>query len=143
MTRLALMAVLLSTCTPPAARNEMTGAPAPRVAVDYFMNAIRAQDLQALGSIWGSEHGPARGQVQDFERRGLIMMCYLSHDRYRILTERPATDESGDVQFQVEVSRGQITRSSAFTVVQGPSERWYLSNVELAPLADLCRNPPS
>lgn len=141
MTRLALVAVLLTTCTPPAARNQMTGAAAPRVAVDQFMSAIRAKDLQALGAIWGSEHGPARGQVEDFERRGLIMMCYLTHDRYRIMGERPAL-QGTDVEFQVEVTREQITRASTFTVVRGPSDRWYLSNVHLPPLADLCRDPP-
>lgn len=143
MKNLILAAAMFAACTPPPVRDGMPGAPAPRVAVDFFMNAIRAQDLQALGEIWGSERGPALGQVQDFERRGLIMMCYLSHDRFRILNERAAMGAGSDVEFQVEVTRGQLVRTSVFTVVQGPSERWYLSNVELSPLADLCRNPPS
>jgi hypothetical protein len=38
----------------------MTGAPTARDAATQFMNAVKAQDLMAMGSVWGTDRGPAR-----------------------------------------------------------------------------------
>ena len=39
---------------------QMTGAASSQLAVEQFLAAARAQDLQAFSAIWGSERGPAR-----------------------------------------------------------------------------------
>jgi len=66
--------------------SQMTGAASSHLAVEQFLAAARAQDLQAFSAIWGSERGAARDVVDrsQLEKRELTMMCYLTHDRYEI-----------------------------------------------------------
>lgn len=119
------------------------GAPTPQAAVEKFLAAVRAQDLQAMATIWGTAKGPARDDSRlgrdELEKRELIMQCYLSHEKYRILGETRGTQDKG---FRVSLSSGPITRETTFTVVSGPSSRWYVENADLQPLTDLCRNAP-
>jgi hypothetical protein len=119
-------------------RSQMTGAPAPRLAVEQFLAAARAQDLQAFSSVWGSERGAARDIVDrsQLEKRELTMMCYLTHDRFEIGADM--TPKPGEHDYTVQLSRESQTRETKITVVQGPSERWYVLDVQLAPLQDLC-----
>ena len=96
-----------------------------------------------MSIIWGSDKGPARDQIerQELEKRELIMQCMLTHDRFRILTEAPAT--GGKRVFRVELQRGSLTRATNFTSVQGPSDRWYVESADLEPVKDLCRQMPT
>ncbi|MEO6211306.1 MAG: hypothetical protein ABIQ10_14425 [Gemmatimonadaceae bacterium] len=123
-----------------ASPGQMTGAAAPRIAVEQFLAAARAQDLQAFSAIWGSERGAARDVVDrsQLEKRELTMMCYLTHDRYEIGAD--VTPKPGEHDYTVQLSRGTQTRETKITAVQGPSERWYILDVQLAPLQDLCSN---
>lgn len=66
------------------------------------------------------------------------MMCYLTHDRYEIGAE--VTPKPSEHDYTVQLSRGTLTRETKITAVQGPSERWYILDVQLAPLQDLCSN---
>ena len=117
---------------------QLTGAAAPKLAVEQFMAAARAQDLQAFAAIWGSERGAARDVVDrsQLEKRELTMMCYLSHDKFDVESE--ATPKPNEHDFQLALTRGNVTKETKMTVVQGPSERWYVLDVQLEPLQDLC-----
>ncbi len=119
---------------------QLTGAAAPRLAVEQFLAAARAQDLQAFSAIWGSERGAARDVVDraQLEKRELTMMCYLTHDRYEIGGD--VMPKPGEHDYTVDITRGSQTRETKITAVQGPSERWYILDVQLAPLQDLCSN---
>jgi hypothetical protein len=134
--------MVLAACGPKTG-GPLTGAPAPRTAVEQFLAAVRAQDLQAMSVVWGSEKGPARDLIerQELEKRELIMQCMLSHDRFRILNEGPGT--AGKRVFRVELTRGTLTRVTNFTSTQGPSERWYVETADLEPVKDLCRQMPT
>jgi hypothetical protein len=123
----------------PRTGGALTGAPAPRTAVEQFLAAVRAQDLQAMSVVWGSEKGPARDLIerQELEKRELVMQCMLTHDRFRILSEAPGAD--GKRVFRVELRRGTVTRATNFTSVRGPSDRWYVETADLEPVKDLCR----
>ena len=116
-----------------------TGAAAPRAAVDGFLAAVRSQDLQAMSGYWGSDRGPAREFLERdvLEKRELIMQCYLSHDRYNVVSEMAG--EKGLRVLRVSLSKGQVTRETTFTTVQGPKSRWYVQEVDLSATADLCR----
>jgi hypothetical protein len=135
----ALALVLLAAChSGPRGGVDQPGAPTPALAVERFLTAARAQDLQGLAMAWGTEKGPARDVVdrKQIERRELIMICYLNHDTYRVKSEAPAPE--GRRAFTVELKRGPVNRTSTFTTVKGPAERFYVEQVALAPLADLC-----
>jgi len=117
----------------------LPGASTPRAAVEGFLAAVRAQDLQAMSSVWGSERGPAREIISDraeLEKRELVMQCYLSHDRFRILEETPGDGRAR--VFRVELTKGSLTRATKFTTVPGPSNRWYMREADLEPVKDLC-----
>jgi hypothetical protein len=131
-------------CRSPAGRGgdasaALTGAPAPRAAVERFMAAVSAQDLQALSTVWGNKDGPARDAMSrdELEKRELLMMCYLTHDRFRIVGEEPGM--GGRLGLRVEVTRGNLTRETSFLTVRGPAGRWYVENADLTNMQAFCQ----
>lgn len=143
MTRSIITFVLILAACGPKTGGPLTGAPAPRTAVEQFLAAVRAQDLQAMSVVWGSHKGPARDLIErkELEKRELVMQCMLTHDRFRIVSEAPGTE--GKRVFRVELRRGSIMRATNFTSVQGPSDRWYVESADLEPVKDLCRQMPT
>jgi hypothetical protein len=140
-----LLAASIAACGPRSTRTtaspeQSIGASSPRAAVDRFLGAVRSQDLQAMSIIWGTASGPARDQMpQDqLEKRELIMQCYLLHDQSRVLRDTPGL--GGKHEFVVELTKGPLVRTTTFFAVEGPNDRWYVENVELEPLQDLCRS---
>jgi hypothetical protein len=134
----ALTVVLLASCRSVAVGNE-TGASSSEMAVSQFIAAARAQDLQAMSAVWGNADGPTRDRVdrQELERRMLIIVCHLKHDESRI---GPAqTGEAGRALHMVEMTQGPRTASVTFTAIRNRrSDRWYVENVDLAPLRAFC-----
>ena len=97
MKRSIIAFVMVLAACGPKTTGPLTGAPAPRTALEQFLAAVRAQDLQAMSIIWGSEKGPARDLIErrELEKRELVMQCMLSDDRFRILMrgpDRPANE---------------------------------------------------
>jgi hypothetical protein len=117
---------------------DQPGAPTPQLALEHFLAAAKAQDLQALSMAWGTEKGPARDVVDksQIEKRELIMMCYLNHDTFRVRGEGPA--QQGRHAYTVDLNRGGMVRTTTVTTVQGPAQRFYVEQVALEPLTDLC-----
>lgn len=115
-----------------------TGASTATSAVQAFMKAVESQDLQAMSAIWGTREGSVLETRsiprEEMERRELIMLCYLKHDRYRVLGDAPAPD--GKRVVATELTRGDLTRSTNFYVVSGPGGRWLVENVDLDPLKE-------
>lgn len=128
--------------SPSAGASGEIGAATPRQAVERFLEAMRRQDIQATATIWGTDKGAARDQMErrELEMRVLIMQCYLAHDTHTVLTDAPTT--GGKRSFDVSLVNRNRERRTRATVVQGPRDRWYVENVELDPVKDFCRNPP-
>lgn len=120
--------------------NELTGSAAPRLAVEQFLNAVKAQDIQAMSTIFGTASGPARNHIEraELEKRMLILQCFFNHDRFRITGE---SNQAGKRIFQFELTRGTRTRETSATAVEGPSQRWYLENLDIAAVRDFCADP--
>jgi hypothetical protein len=150
---LALVAACHSSAPPPASTpspvptrgvlsGNLTGAPDATSAVRAFMAAVKATDLQAMGALWGDVQGPARDALprDELEKREFIMMCSLRHDRFQILPDVPGRNGSRSVP--VAVSLGSLTRTTTFTVVQGPERRWYVQNVDLEHMQEFCSRRP-
>lgn len=141
---LTILLVFLAACGGgPAyrANGQLTGAVTARRAVEDFLAAARAQDLQAMSVVWGTSEGPARDVVprDQLEKRELIMQCYLSHDKFTIMNDAPG--QNGKRVFEVSLSKGSLTRQTTFTAVRGPSDRWYVENFQPEPVRDLCASP--
>jgi hypothetical protein len=111
------------------------------MAVSQFIAAARAQDLQAMSAVWGNADGPTRARVerQELERRLLIIVCHLKHDESRI--GPPQAGEAGRLLHVVELTQGPRTASLTFTTIRNRrSDRWYVENVDLAPVRAFCHS---
>ena len=89
-------------------------------AIRGFLAAAKQQDLQAMGVLLGRRAGTgARSDgARRAEKRELIMVCYLKHDRYDIVGDAP--NPGGTRAVVVSLTLGDLTRSANFEVVQGP-----------------------
>lgn len=118
--------------------SNLTGAPDAESAVRAFLAAAKAQDLQAFGSVWGTDQGPARESMDrdELEKREIYLLKCLAHDSYRILSSQPGTDARRI--FSVELRRQALTRTANFYSVPGPSNRWYVENFDIVELQDFC-----
>ena len=145
MRKLIGAVLLLAACkTSPVATSPAPvagpGATTARDAVSGFLNAVTSQDLQAMSRYWGTKDGPVRDRGDmprdQLEKRELLMMCYLRHDKYRVLND---TQEPDGRKLTVELTAGPLTRTTDFHAVVGPSSRWFVQSVDLDPVADICR----
>jgi hypothetical protein len=127
-----------ATTTSPAPATNVTGSSTAALAISEFMAAAKAQNLQAMGALWGSttELVRERDAQADVEKRLLIMACHLKHDAYKVTTERP--DLGGTRMFQLQLTYKDITRVSSFRVVPNQRGRWFVQEFELEPLQAIC-----
>jgi hypothetical protein len=136
------MLLVLCACPSPKPGMQQAGAKSPKAAVESFLSAVRAQDLQAMAAVWGTEKGPARDAMAPdrLEKSELIMMCYFAHDKFRIARE---VTREGKQVLTVDLSKGPLTRTTSFYAVKGPSSRWFVENADIAPVQDFCRQAPA
>ena len=145
MRKLFIGLLLLAACKTSTTDTPTSGpAPAPAVssarpALDAFLAAIKAKDLQALGAAWGDKNGAIRDSKRisrdELEKRELVLMCYFNHDSYKVLDDTPAA--GGERRMTVALTRGTLTRTTDFFLVSGP-ERWYVRTANMEPVRDLC-----
>jgi hypothetical protein len=114
------------------------GATSARAAVAAFLGAARNEDLQAMALAWGTAAGPARNTIprEELEKRELIMMCFLRHDRYRLVSDAEST--GGQRRIEAELEQGMVIRTTAFTVVPAPDGRWYVQSFDMEAMRDFC-----
>jgi hypothetical protein len=114
------------------------GATSARAAVASFLAAARNEDLQALAMVWGTASGPARNTIprDELEKRELIMICFLRHDRYQLVSDAEST--GGQRRIEAELEQGMVIRTTAFTVVPGPDGRWYVQSFDMEAVRDFC-----
>ena len=143
MKKLALLLLLAAACrqptsAAPAARPTGGALATPSAAVEAFLQAVRTEDLQAMGAVWGTAEGPAREQMDrdTMEKREVVMMCYFRHDTYRIAGETPAA--SGVRNLVVELKRGKEQRTTTFTAIPARRGGWYVQRVDIEPVTDWC-----
>ena len=110
-----------------------------RPALDAFLGAIRAKDLQALGANWGDKDGAIRDSKRisrdELEKRELLLMCYFSHDSYTVLNDEMAA--GGERKMTVRLTKGTLSRTTDFLLASAP-ERWYVRTGNVEPVRDLC-----
>ncbi|HVT39820.1 MAG TPA: hypothetical protein VHE78_12290 [Gemmatimonadaceae bacterium] len=136
MRRAVLLLIAAAAChsNPPASgvsgTGALTGADNPRTAVERFLAAARAQDMQAISAVWGNDKGSQRDQVdrQELEKREVIMIALLRHDQANI--SAPQAAPGGRLKMTVDLKQGSLTASPVFTVVRGPSNRWYVEDFD-------------
>ena len=138
---LFLLAACSSATQTAANSGELTGAPTAQTAVEQFLSALNAKDLQAMSTVLGTNKGPARATMDrtELEKREIILACYFNNDASRILGESAGTD--GHREVRVELRKGNLTRQTTFYAIRGPGDRWYVDNMDIAAVRDFCGNP--
>jgi hypothetical protein len=145
--KLIMIVVLLAAChsappgasPSPAIRGNQTGAPDPISAVNLFFDAVKKQDLQQLGAVWGGPDGPARELMAQDElyKREFVLICYTKNDHYEILGDAPSPTGGRDIA--VNISYKKISRATTANVVQGPGGRWYVKTMDIGKLGEVCQ----
>lgn len=143
MRRLAVILVLAAACHTAPAGSSLGGAESPRAAVESYLAAARAKDLQALGAVWGDEKGATRDRIPraQLDELELIQLCLLKHDQARI--SEPSQSVGGRLTMQVDLTQGQLKANVKFTVAKGPSNRWYVQDFDSQLLQNVgfCKKP--
>jgi hypothetical protein len=118
------------------------GAATSRGAIDAFLEAARTQDIQAMSAVWGSTQGAAREYTphDQTEKRLLIMMCFLKHDKSSVGT--PSAEAGGRQEFPVTLTQGNLTRSTTMTTIPGPAGRYYVETFDMKAVEPLCQQRP-
>ena len=124
---------------PPSTDLSVTGAPEARGAAQAFLDAGKAQDLQALSAVWGNTTGPLRNTEshEKLEKRELIMMCFFKFDTDSIGS--PSAAAGSRIVFPVTLRRGAIVAVTTITTVPGPSSRWYVETIDLPKIEKFCQ----
>ena len=142
-TVVAVMLMLAACKSAPVTSAVVVGAVGPKQAAEQFLASIKAEDVQATSIIWGSSKGPARELIRnrsELEKRILVMQCNLNHDAHRIISDLPG--EGLKRNLKVELRRGPLTAQTTMVATQGPNQRWFIENTDLAPMRGFCSNQP-
>ena len=146
MKKLLIGLMLLGACTTRTTvqqpvNTNVSVASSARPALDAFLAAIRAKDLQALGANWGDKDGAIRDSKrisrEDLEKRELLLMCYFAHDSFTVLNDEPSAN--GERKMTVRLTKGTMSRTTDFFLTSAP-DRWYVRSGNVEPVRDLCSN---
>jgi hypothetical protein len=138
----ALLAIVIAACSRnPSMGSSQTGAASARDAAMMFTAAAKSQDLQAMGSLWGTAQGASRDHMdrQQLDQRLVILQpCYVA-DRVQIVDESMGSVPT-ERRVRLQLTRGSRTKNVEFKAVRGPSNRWYVEDVDYdAVQGDFCR----
>jgi hypothetical protein len=108
-------------------------------AVTMMLAAAKAEDIQAVGAVWGDGAGLTREKWprSEFEMRAFYVVKCLRNDRYQILSE--GTGTNGGRIANVRITKGAESAMTTFRLVPGKNGRWLVENAELAPLTKICQ----
>jgi hypothetical protein len=112
--------------------------PAPQSlneTIAHFMAAVKTNDLQRMGALWGSERGPAIQWMKgnELRQRLAVIQKYLSHEGYQVI-EGPLPVPGKD---NVRTFRLELQRSTGCNVafpidlVRAKSGGWLVNDVHL------------
>jgi len=106
-------------------------------AIDRFMAAVKANDLDQMGRLWGNEKGSMSDQTHDKDREQLrqrlvVMQKMLTNKSYRIVEGPLPSSARGEVRmFRVELERGACKKVVPMDVVKTHAGGWLLLDPHL------------
>jgi hypothetical protein len=144
MKKIVALVLVLAACRAPvsgAPASGSGGAADPTAALKAFMDAAKAQNVQGVGNIWGTQQGPARETfgregAAEHEKRILTMIMCLKHDQYSVVGEAPAP--GGRRTYAVQIRYQDLTVTPNFTAVAGPGGRWFIEAFDLDAVQRIC-----
>lgn len=116
-------------------------APTPQSlqqTLTLFMAAVKANDLDRLGTLWGSDRGPASEWMkpEELKMRVAVIQKYLNHVGYRVV-EGPTPVPGHDDQrtFKIDLQRSSsCTVTFPIELVRTHHSTWVVNDVSLGTL---------
>ncbi|HYT05532.1 MAG TPA: hypothetical protein VEM13_11710 [Gemmatimonadales bacterium] len=109
-----------------------------------FMAAVKANDLDRMGNLWGSERGPASSwmKAENLRSRLTVFQIYMNHVGYRVLEgPTPVPGQEKLQRFRVELQRSNsCTVVFPIDLVRARSGAWLVNAVDLASLPNPARS---
>jgi hypothetical protein len=110
----------------------------PQETLAQFMTAVKANDLSRMGTLWGSDRGPAAGWMKSdvLKERLTVIQKYLDHKEYRVV-EGPLRETGHDdtQTFRVELQRGNsCTFVFPMDLMRTKGGGWVVNDVHLGSL---------
>jgi hypothetical protein len=100
------------------------------------MSAVKANDLERMGTLWGSERGPASDRMKSTEvnQRLTVLQIYLNHVGYRVVEgPLPVPNKEDRRVFRVELQRStSCTIVVPIEVARTKGGRWLVVGTDLA-----------
>src|SRR5881396_2114929 len=110
MRRVAGFLMLLS-CACGTSPGPQTPVPqSMNASVEQFLAAVKANDLDRMGGLWGTEHGPngRRMDSQVLRQRLTVIQKYLDHIGYRVVEGPLLVPARADLRtYRVELQRAR------------------------------------
>ena len=115
----------------------------PTAAVREFLDAVKANDLTIMGSLWGSDRGPASTWMKsdELQKRLMVMRSVLIHDSVAIEPGSVPGSAPEERVIRVRLTRGRCTPVVPFTTRQYRG-RWLVSSIDLQAAGNPARSCP-
>src|SRR5260370_7397276 len=85
--RLAVLVALACLACGGGTGPQLPAPQSPQETLTLFLAAVKGNDLDRMGALWGDEHGPAKNSMKPavLRQRLTVMRIYLDHIGYRII----------------------------------------------------------
>jgi hypothetical protein len=137
---LALAGLFLTTaaCRPGGSGPTPGAASAERAVTDY-LGAAAGKNLEAMALVWGDERGPASRRMSrgELEKRLLNQIELLCQETARPMGTSPGTNGRRLVAYDMS-ARSRTVRVT-FTTIADRRGRWYVQDLEVLRLQELCQ----
>ena len=135
-TGLTVLVALASLACGGGAGPEKLAPQSPQETLAQFMSAVKANDLERMRTLWGSERGLASGHLKstDVNQRLAVLQIYLNHVGYRVVEGPLPVPNKEDRR----LLRVELQRSTSCTVVvpielaRTKEGRWLVVGTDLA-----------
>jgi hypothetical protein len=103
-------------------------------AVNGFLAAVKANNLNRMGQLWGTDKGPAATTMESVEltQRLTVIQKYLDHSGYRVIEGPTAVPGNQRLRtFRVELQRSNCTRVVPIDIIFSRNGSWIVYDVHL------------
>ena len=118
-------------------RTPASQSPGPALALERFLRAANANDLETMTELFGTTDRTIvelEGQTRA-QQRMMVLASLLRHDDWSIQAQRSVPGRIIDAtELLVELQRGERVVDVPFLVVRTDDGGWVVERIELEPL---------
>lgn len=107
---------------------------AMQATVDGFLAAVKANDINRMAQLWGTDKGPAASTMDPTEltQRLSVIQKYLAHTGYRIVDGPTSVPASPRLRtYRIELQRSNCTRVLPMDLIFSRTGSWVVYDVHL------------